>query len=303
VLIDAVNAYLALRQSLGFSYHRNGYRLRSFARFAAARGDDHVRSQTAIAWARSTPAAQERNRRLRVVVRFARYLHAEDPRHEVPPEDLFPSRRHRPVPYIFAPEQVQRLVAAALLLKPQGSLGGLVMSTLIALLAATGLRVGEALALRLSDLTADGLLVRQSKFRKSRLVPLHPTAQAGLERYLERRLAVPADTDHLFINRHGHALRRRSAGNAFRELVGKPGLRPASQHPKPILPSLRHTFAVRALESCPHDRDAVGRHLLALTTYMGHASVAETYWYLQTTPELLTDIVRACEAYLKEVTP
>jgi integrase len=237
------------------------------------------------------------------VARFARYVHAEDARHELPPHDFFARPRHRPVPYIFAPRDVQRLVAEARLLKPVGGLRPLVLSSLFALLAATGLRLREALRLRLDDVTPDGLVIRQTKFRKSRLAPLHPTAVAGLERYLERRRALGGQDDHVFLNRHGRALSGESARDAFLQVRSRLDLVRGPDQPQPHLQSLRHTFAVRALERCPHERGAVGRHILALVTYLGHASVAETYWYLEATPELLTDIARACEAHLKELAP
>lgn len=298
----ALDAFLALRRALGYSCQREGQRLASFVAFAEPRGDTHVRTATAIAWARATASLSEPGRRLKLVARFARHLHAEDPRHEIPPDDLFPCTRQRPTPYILAPREIEQLVAAAGQLEPQDSLRPRTYQTLFCLLASTGLRIREALALRRADVTPDGLVVQQTKFRKSRLVPLHDTAQVGLESYLQQRFALPIEDDHLFVNRHARPLHYRSVEKVFRPLAEQLGLRSKTTSPRPHLHSFRHTFAVRALERCPHERDAVGRHLLALSTYLGHASVSDTYWYLEATPELLTDISRACETFLAEVT-
>jgi len=304
MLMQAVESYLELKRALGFSYQGEGYRLKSFARHAINCGQSHVIAQTAIEWAGSTASLAERARRLRVVVGFARFAHAEDARHEVPADDVFYATRRRRAAYIFEPHDIGRLVASARDIKPIGSLRSLGLSTLFALLAATGLRIREALRLRLSDVTSDGLVIRETKFRKSRLVPLHPTAAAGLGRYLEQRRTFCPEDDHLFLNRHGRPMSRDSARDAFRQLVGLLGLLPGgSEQPRPRLYSLRHSFAVRALESCPNQRDAVGRHLVALSTYLGHGSVASTYWYLEATPELLSDIAQACQTYVQEVIP
>ena len=184
MLTQAVNTYLAVRRALGFQLKTEGRHLHSYARFAGARAEDFIRTATTIEWAALGPSAPQRARRLAVVSRFARYLHAEDPRHDIPPQGLFGSEsRPRRVPFIFSSEQLGRLLEAAARLGPAGSIRPYTYRTLFALLACTGLRIAEAINLRLQDWTADGLLIRESKFRKSRLVPLHDTAQAGLERY------------------------------------------------------------------------------------------------------------------------
>ncbi len=172
-------------------------------------------------------------------------------------------------------------------------------STLFALLASTGLRISEALALRFEDITDDGLVIRETKFRKSRLVPLHDTAVAGLERYLMFRRRCAGGENHLFVSPRGDALRYQYVRKNFRRLVQAIGLEPRPGQPRPQLHSFRHTFAVRALESCPDGRDRIAQHMLALSTYLGHASVAETYWYLQATPQLMKDVAHAAESFVK----
>jgi len=125
-----------------------------------------------------------------MVIRFARFMHTEDPRHEIPPEGLFCGRRQRPRPYIFSDEEIQRLLMQARRLGPAGTLRPHTYTTLFGLLAVTGMRVAEARALHLDDITTDGLVVREAKFHKRRLLPLHASTEQALRRYLDRRLRV-----------------------------------------------------------------------------------------------------------------
>ena len=299
MLANALDTYLAVRRATGFELRVPEILLRSFVRFAKARGDTHVVAQTAIDWAAQAPSLGQRDYRLKTVIRFARYARAEDTRHELPPGHFFGYHRQRPVPFIFSPMDIGRLIQAASCLGPPGSLRPHVYSTLLALLAVSGLRISEALALCFDDVTADGLLVRETKFKKSRLVPLHETAVAALAQYLMRRRRVGGADDHLFISIHGQELRYDTVHETFRTLVDGLGLRPKPGQKRPSLHSLRHTFAVRALEACPSDsRDRVGQHMLALSTYLGHARITDTYWYLETTPQLMTDIASASESLL-----
>lgn len=300
MLTQAVSAYLAMRRAMGFQLRTEGYQLHSFARFAGARGEDFICTNTTIDWAALGPSAPQRARRLGVVSRFARYLHAEDPRHDIPPDGIFGSQsRPRRVPFIFSPEQLARLLEAATHLGPPGSLRPYTYNTLFALLACTGLRISEAINLRFPDWTADGLLIRESKFRKSRLVPLHDSAQAGLECYLVRRRRIGGTDDHLFVSQHGRRLSHSAAERAFRTALQAAGLDTTAAR-RPCLHSLRHTFAVRALESCPDGRERITQHTLALSTYLGHCNATATYWYLEATPSLLEDITEACEHWVAE---
>ena len=299
MLIAAVETYLAVRRTAGFQLKPTESYLRSFARFATAHGQTHVVTRTVIDWTTTAASEAQRHNRLMAVLRFARFMHAEDPRHELPPEHLFCGRRQRPIPYIFGADEIQHLLACARRLGPPGSLRPSTYSTLFGLLAATGMRPSEALALELRDLTPDGLLIRESKFKKSRLLPLHDTTRAALEQYLSRRRRVAGDDPHLFVSRRGGKLSHATAVKTFHDIVTAAGIPREPGQPRPRLMDLRHTFAVRGLESCPGSRDQVGRHMLALTTYMGHAKVESTYWYLESTPELMTDIARCCEAFVK----
>jgi integrase/recombinase XerD len=298
MLMAAVETYLAVRRAAGFQLTPIEAYLRSFARFATERDESHVVAQTAIAWATTAATEAQRHTRLMSVLRFARFMHAEDPRHELPPAHFFRGWRQRPTPYIFRAEEIQRLVAAAQQLGPPGSLRPHTYSTLFGLLAATGMRPSEARTLQLPDLTPDGLLIRESKFKKSRLLPLHDTTWAALEQYLQRRRRVAGHAPHLFISRRGGKLSHTAVAETFHNVVQAAGILREPGTSCPTLMDLRHTFAVRGLETCPHSREQVGRHMLALTTYMGHAKVASTYWYLESTPELMADIAQRCEAFV-----
>ena len=298
MLIKIVASYLAIRRACGFKFKSGGKLLRSFALFSDARDKHHVCSEIAIEWAGLGKSVNSRACRLGHVIRFARYVRAEDQSHELPPAVFGSERRLRPTPYIFSQDSIQRLVKAA---SQSGrlSLRRQTYSTLFALLACTGLRVSEAIRLRFDDITPDGLVIRCSKFRKSRLVPLHQTAQAGLERYLKYRRPYAPFDDHVFVSLRRKPLLLDDVETAFRTAIDKIGLQPILKLTRPTPYSLRHTFAVRALEACPDDRDRITKHMLALSTYLGHSSVRDTYWYLEATPDLMRNISECCERFTK----
>lgn len=298
MLMQAVDCYLAIRRAAGFELEVPEYLLRSFARFAAGRGARHIRTADVIDWASQAPSRGQRHHRLCTVVRFARHVWAEDSRHQIPPTDVFGRKRSRRIPFIYSTDDAVRLIRAASELGPNGSLRPHVYCSLLALLFATGLRISEALALRFDDVTPEGLVVRKTKFQKSRLVPLHETASEGLSRYIQRRKQVRAVDDWIFVSVRGRRLDRSSVHETFCRLLGSAGLYRGTGR-RPRIHDIRHTFAVNALLACPEGRDEVGRHLLALSTYMGHAKLSDTYWYLESTPQLMQDVARACEGLLK----
>lgn len=297
MLAQAVASYLAVRRACGFDLKTEGNLLRSFAAFSDTKGKHHVCAETAIEWAGWAESIHQRARRLGNVIRFTRYVRAEDPCHELPPAVFGSENRQRPIPYIFSQDDIQRLVHAA---SQSGyrTLRRHTYSTLFALLACTGLRVSEALRLRFEDITPDGLVIRCSKFRKSRLVPLHETAQAGLERYLERRRPYAPFDNHVFVSLRRKPLLAADVEAAFRTAVDTIGLPRGPRLPRPTPHSLRHTFAVRALEACPDGRDRITKHMLALSTYLGHGKVSDTYWYLEATPDLMRNIAERCESFV-----
>jgi integrase/recombinase XerD len=266
MLSNAVNTYLSVRRAVGFKLETvEGY-LRSYANFATARGDIRVVSNTAIEWAGLATLQNQRANRLNVLIRFARFARAEDSCHEIPPANIFCGRRYRRTPYIFTDEEVQRLMLHAARLGPPGTLRPHTYSTVFGLLASTGLRISEALSLRFDDVTPEGLVIRETKFRKSRLVALHETAALALRHYLLRRGKFANCDDHVFVSCRGGKLSYKIAATTFQEVLKAAGVQGKPNGPKPRLHDFRHRFAVKALQACPDGRDRVTRHMLALST-------------------------------------
>ncbi len=296
-MINAVDSYLSVRRAAGFALLNTRYLLRSFAKFCTEHQETHVRTKAAINWASQAASLAQRHTRYETVRRFSNYIRLEDSRHESLPPNHFGYRKTRPVPYIYSPSGIKRLILAASQLHPQDSLRPHTYVALISLLAATGLRISEALGLLFSDITPNGLLIRKTKFQKNRLVPLHETAVAGLRHYLTRRRKARSSAEYLFLSGRGGQLRYTEVHGTFQRLLKSANLLPL-QGRRPGLHGLRHTFAVRALESSPHDRRGIGQHMLALATYLGHVNIDATYWYLESTPHLLRNIASVSEAFM-----
>ena len=295
MLNQLVDRYLELRRSTGFGMRVQEYLLHNFASLAEQRGEAHIRIQTAIEWAAQAPSEGQRANRLGMLRVFARFARAEDSKHEVPPERVFLTQRVHYHPFIFTADQLHELLVRASQLPPSGSIRPWTFTTLFSLLAVTGMRISEALNLRLNDLTEDGIVIRETKFKKSRMVPVHPTTTAGLQRYLNCR-GIAKD-DHVFISLRGCRIRYTGVVSVFLHLVRAIGIHPGPGHSHPRIHDLRHGFAVRVLESCSGDRTAVDAQMLALMTYMGHSRIDSTYWYLHATPHLLTQISEMSEIF------
>ena len=297
-MMASVETYLAVRRAVGFTLSNTEYLLRSFADFAADRKEAHIRTATAIDWASQAKSVAQRHTRHRTVCRFAQYLRIEDSRHELPPANHFGYRKTRRVPHIYSRDEIDGLVLAATRLPSSDLLLPKTYAALISLLAATGLRISEALHLLVSDITSNGLLIRRAKFQKTRLVPLHPTAVTGLARYLTQRQEARCGGDHVFVSDEGQPLVYWKVHSVFRTLLKSAGIKPSGGR-WPRIHELRHTLAVRALESSPTGRQRIGQHMLALATYLGHVNINATYWYLETTPELLLDIAAVAENFVQ----
>jgi integrase len=193
MLTKAVESYIAVRRATGFAFRSEGSLLQSFAAFSEAAGKHYVCSETAIQWAGSAPLLSTRARRLGQVIRFARYIRAEDPHHETPPAVFGSESRPRPVPYIYSSDEIQRILQAASELGKRNTFRKHTYQTFFALLACTGLRVSEAIHLCFQDITADGLVIRCSKFRKSRLVPTS-LLRSGEQQRARARVQHPSAT-------------------------------------------------------------------------------------------------------------
>lgn len=290
-----VERYVALKHRSGYKFFSQERILRSYARHAIAAGDEFTSAGTIIEWAAQTASAHHAREKLALVRGFAVWLHAEDDRHEVPPRDfLGRNQRRRPAPQLLTPSQVGQLMQAALALGPVGSITPHTYRYLFGLIASTGLRRSEAISLKLTDVTEDGLLVRDTKYRKSRLVPLHDSVRDALERYLAIRKRMGGPDDHLFVLSTGRPPSRSAVTKTFIKLARQTGLREDGGGPR--LHGLRHGFATRSLEAVVETgRDNINRHILALSTYLGHTNLSNTYWYLEATPVLLRTIADSAE--------
>ncbi|MBO0816267.1 MAG: tyrosine-type recombinase/integrase [Actinobacteria bacterium] len=284
--------YLALRRSLGFKLGRAGLHLESFVGWLEQAGAQTVTVENALAWA-TAPADADPvywRQRMAAVRPFARYLAPLVPGAEVPPPGLLPGpTSRRVVPYLYSGAEVSALIAAAAAIS--APFRAATYQVLIGLLAVTGMRVGEAIALDRGDLdTAGGLLtVRDGKFGKSRQLPLHETAAealAGYARLRDARGGRPA-APAFFTSLTGTRLIYQNVHFTFHELVKAAGLEPRSAACRPRVHDLRHTFAVTTLSRWYADGGDVAARLPLLSTWLGHADPSGAYWYLTGTPELL----------------
>ena len=296
-MTDHVKDYVASKKALGLSFRGQERVLTRYAEHADARGDEFVRINSVLGWAGTATSVREAQRRLRIVRRLAVFLHVGDDRHEVPHRDaLGKSKRIRPPPRIPSPEEIRRIMAEALSLPPAGSLTPRTFHTIIGLIACTGLRRSEATGLLLGDLGPDGLLVRNTKNHRDRLVPLHESTRRALDDYLEARKRQGGPGEHLFVLASGRPVHPDYLTAIFILLARKAGVRGKAGEPGPRLQDLRHGFAVSALEGCiSSSRKDVGRHMLALSTTLGHTDVKNTYWYLEATPVLMRQVSEATE--------
>lgn len=289
----ALADYLRIRRALGYKLTKVERPLRNFVGFLEACGAERVTTELALDWATlpGDGAPAYLANRLTMVRQFASYLRTINPATEVPPGRLLRAGKRRATPYLYTDNEIAALIDAAALLRYP-----LLVSTyrtLIGLLAVSGLRVGEAIRLDLGDIDWDcGLLVvRETKFGKTRLVPLHPTAIEALDNYLRRRGRLypcpEPRTRAVFISAAGTRLLYNCVNFTFLKLVRRAGLRPRSPTCRPRAHDLRHTLAVRTVLDGYHSGADVHSRMSVLSTYLGHVNPSNTYWYLSAAPELL----------------
>jgi integrase/recombinase XerD len=297
----AVQDYLALRRSLGYQLRQESRLLASLSGYLQARGLDRVTVWAALGWATRPGAASPawHAKRLAAIRGFAAYLATINPASEVVPRGLLPGRTSRTTPYLYSPAQIQALMAAARQLACP--LRAATFETFIGLMAATGLRTGEAMALDRADTDlGDGVLtIRCSKLGKSRLVPLHPTATAALASYAARRdqLCPHPGTAAFFVSGAGTRLNHTNASTTFAGLLAAAGIA-AEGRRRPRLYDLRHSFAVATLAGWHAQGADTQARLPVLSTYLGHVEPSSTYWYLQAAPELLSAAAARLERFL-----
>jgi integrase len=290
-LRDALDDYLRIRRALGFKLSDHGYVLPNLVDDLERAGATTLTTELALAWAvKPTDVHPFRWRqRLSIARGFARYLQTLDPGTEVPARDLLPHPRRRVIARLYSPEQLAALVAAAgALARP---LRAATYGTLFGLLAVSGMRVGEALRLNVDDIDLDeGLLVvRKTKFNKSRALPLHPTTTAALRDYSKRRkrLCQRPTGPSFFVSRTGTRLLYVHVREQFIELADQVGMQPRPGERHARLHDVRHSFAVNTLLDWYRADVNVAARLPLLSAYLGHSEPASTYWYLQAAPELL----------------
>jgi integrase/recombinase XerD len=294
-----------MRRALGFKLESHGTRLMSFVGFCEDRGTTTVTTDLAVEWATSTASDHEayQARRLDVVRIFARHLQTLDPATEVPPEDVLDRRQWRVPPHLYSPQEVTALMSAARTLRP--AFRAVTWRTLIGLLAVTGMRQGEACRLGRGDvdLNAETITIEDSKFGKSRMVFLHPTAAAALRAYERARDEEFPDpvADTFLVNSQGRPLDSRNTPKTFAELVTTAGIKAPPGQRAPRLHDLRHVFTVATLLDWYRDGGDVQARLPVLSTWLGHVDPKSTYWYLSAVPELLALAAGRLEAAGQEV--
>jgi integrase len=292
-LRKAVQDYLTMRRSLGFKLRDMGHNLRHFVSFMEQQRASIITTELALRWAQQPQDVQPAQwaARLSFVRSFARYWSATDPRTEIPPTGLLPYRTKRATPYIYSNDEIQQILKAARDLPPSTGLRPWTYYSLFGLMAVTGMRISEVIRLDHADVDLkQGLLtVRLTKFSKSRLIPLHPSTVKKLKRYLHRRdeLYPRPLTARFFLSNQGTPLTDCMVRWTFVKLSRQIGLRKVGDSFGPRLHDLRHRFAVTTLLHWYRTGVDVEQRLPVLSTYLGHAHVTDTYWYLSAIPELL----------------
>jgi integrase len=302
-----VQEYLDERRSLGFALTIPGVQLLGFARFADASGHrGPLTRQLITSWARdearrATPLTWAR--RLEIVRPFAKHRARIEPGTHVPDADNFGPSRRRLAPHLYTDQEIVDLLAAAGRLSPKGTLRPATYRALFGLIAATGLRLSEALRLQCADVALDAgmLTVRQTKFAKSRLVPMHATTVRALQQYLAlRQYHLPTVPDGPFLaSATGTALPKSTVHWVFDRLRNQLGWTARGGHPAPRIHDLRHTFICRRVQLWHDHGTDIDNAMVALSTYVGHAKVSDTYWYLTAAPDLMSVAGRRFEQFVE----
>ena len=307
-LDQAVDDYLALRRSLGFKLREYGDCLHEFVSFLGKNRSAHLTNKLAVEYAtqRQDEKSVSWSRRLIIIRGFARYRIGADPRTEIPPIDLLKFRSRRARPYIYSRDEIRSLLQAALRIKSSHRLQPHTYYCLFGLLAVSGLRLGEAINLQPQDVDwSEGVLtIRGAKFGKTRLVPLHSSTLAVLQAYakLRDRIFAGRILSTFLVTSHGTKLEKTNLSRIFRELSRQIGFRKPGVRNGPRLHDFRHRFAIETLLRWYRRGESVSQRMPVLSTYLGHANVSGTYWYLGSTPELVTAASRLIEARWKGVT-
>ncbi|NRQ19168.1 tyrosine-type recombinase/integrase [Ensifer sesbaniae] len=304
-LRQAAHDYIEMRRRLGFKLRQAGRGLIDFVSFMEAKDAPYITTELALEWAQLPIKTQPSNwaRRLSFIRGFARHHVATDPRTQIPPDGLLPFRPKRARPYLYSQDDIRRLLSAALEMPCHYTcckLRSLTYYCLFGLLSVAGLRLGEARNLKLSDIDFDAMVltIRGTKFGKSRLVPMHATTCTVLQDLIKRRHrqnAALAASPYVFTSYRGNRLDVGGIHRTFYALSRRIGLRGIDDSHGPRLHNMRHVFATNTLLRWYQAEQDPERLLPILSTYLGHAHVADTQWYLSASPELMTEAMRRLE--------
>lgn len=303
-LRDALADYLTIRRALGYKLREHEWALASFVSFLEHAGVSTITTELAIRWACDTRGTEGwKAARLSMVRGFAVHMRTIDPATEIPPTGLLVHRKHYAIPYIYTAEQIGRLLAEAAALTPERR--AMLHGTVIGLLAVTGMRISEALRLDCDDVDLDAgvLTIRNTKFGKSRQLPLHATTVEALARYERHRSELwPRPwTQSFFVSARGNRPDKSDIERVFRKLCRQTGLEGPRGSPHPRLHDFRHSFAVWTVINWHRAAIDVQPRLLWLSTYLGHVEPSDTYRYLTAAPELLALAARRLETTLGDL--
>lgn len=297
-LQEALQDYLALRRGLGFKLISEGKALASFIAFLDRNHQDTITTELALVWAKlpATVHPARWARRLSIVRGFARYCRAMDQTSEVPPCELLQLSYPRPSPYLFSDDDIQKLLQASLQCSEENHFFTKTLHCLFGLLSVTGLRINEALALTMDDVDLETgvLTIRNTKFGKSRLIPLHRTTINALISYREEReseLAGNGSPPYWFMNKQKEQLGDGCVRYRFNKLIKSIGLNNQTCSHRPHLHDIRHYFARSVLITWYLNGQDVERCLPTLSAYLGHVETRDTYWYLSACPALMNEAV------------
>jgi integrase len=301
-MVEQVQEYLEFKRSCGYQLEVPGKELMLFARYAMRLGHHGpLTTDLVVSWAKLPQDADPCYwaSRYGIVRRFAEYRFLFDPETEIPPKGLLGRSKRRLSPHIYSQAEITAFLQAASQLAPTNGLHPRTYVTLFGLLVSTGLRISEALTLSRqdADLRTGVLTIRETKFRKSRLVPLHPSTLQALKHYRKLRDSYHPGTRSktFFLSEKGTPLNYRGVLYIFLKLSRKLGWRDRDK--KPRIHDFRHTFAVRRLLKWYEEGANLDQKILALTTYLGHVQVTDTYWYLSAVPELLAIVSEKFENF------
>jgi integrase/recombinase XerD len=299
-MTEAAQQYLRLRRALGYELEEPGRLVLAFAGHLDGLGVALVTADAAAEWATAPQGTEPYWHWLRMSALrgFAIYLHSLDPRHQVPPSDMLPRHYTRPAPYLFSEDEIAALIRAAGRMR-HGPAVTATYQTLIALLAVTGMRPGEACQLDRDHFSPRDrtLTIVRSKFGKTRQLLLDPTTVTALEEYGRHRDRLhphPAEPS-LLVSMQGTRMDIIPTERVFARLARAAGIQPLSTRTRPRMKDLRHTFAVSTLISWYQSGADVEARLPALSAWLGHVDPRASYWYLQASPELLALAARRAE--------